>query len=340
MFYLKKNNSIIVYGAGDYGRTVTKYLLEESNYTFQLISIAVTNEPKEKELMGVPVNKIEHLLQYRNNSLVIIAVSDEKQESIRENLEKWGFHNYVAVNRSLYQELQQKINHYQNIEKSMQYSQEVLWALNFDRTIRESKWLIDKDFVPGGFAVGNHYLYLLYRMLDSGRFTSVLDIGMGQTTKLITQYARCHKNVSHFIVEEDEEWIDFVGDSYSLADNSQICRLNYKMEEKEEYKVRVYEDFAERFKGEKFGIISIDAPWGGGMKKYSRIDILNILPDCLKESWAIMIDDTQRWGEQNTVREIISILQKNNIAYQIREFVGEKKFVLIVSQDNRFFCTI
>lgn len=53
------------------------------------------------------------------------------------------------------------------------------------------------------------------------------------------------------------------------------------------------------FQGKTFDLILIDAPLGADMKQYSRIAVLESLPECLAEQFVIMIDDTDRSGEKN-----------------------------------------
>ena len=71
-----------------------------------------------------------------------------------------------------------------------------------------------------------------------------------------------------------------------------------------QHEVRAYKGFEDRFKEEKFDLISIDGPFGYDMKELARIDALRILPNALAPSFTIMVDDYNRKGEQNMVKLI------------------------------------
>ena len=82
----------------------------------------------------------------------------------------------------------------------------------------------------------------------------------------------------------------------------------------------------------------IDAPKGG--EGYSRMDVLKIIPQCLPESFTIMLDDYERNGEQNTIKEVLKVLDTHNIKYVTGVHSGEKDVIVITSEDNKFFCSL
>ena len=45
-----------------------------------------------------------------------------------------------------------------------------------------------------------------------------------------------------------------------------------------------------------------------------------MLQDCLADEFVIMIDDTERSGEKNTVAEMTGVLKQNGIAYGIGKY--------------------
>jgi tRNA isopentenyl-2-thiomethyl-A-37 hydroxylase MiaE len=189
-------------------------------------------------------------------------------------------------------------------------------------------------------AVGSYYLLILYRILESDKMNTFLDIGLGQTSKLISQYARRHDNVMHTVIEADRDWIKAF--KKNLLGPVEIIDLNYEelVDEVTGEELRVFEHFSEVLRGRKYNYISIDAPLGTGAKGKSRIDVLSILPDCLEKSFVIMIDDINREGEMHTFEAIKTILKNNNIEYAEARCTGTKMFGIITSWDNRFFCSV
>lgn len=99
-----------------------------------------------------------------------------------------------------------------------------------------------------------------------------------------------------------------------------------------------YDGFAERIKGKQFSLISIDGPWGS--ERHSRRDIVDLLPDILEKDWAIIMDDTERPGERETIAEIESVLKKNAIEYHKGFYSGIKGCCVLASNDNKFLCSM
>ena len=224
--------------------------------------------------------------------------------------------------------------------KILRKMSELTWSTIFHDAICNSEWLIEKDFCPGRWAVGYPYLYVLYRILNESHPSSILDLGLGQTSKMISQYALHFSNTKHIIVESDKNWIDFAKKSFKIKDCSKIVCLDYIMGTYKEQEVRIYKNFENTFSNKKFNLISIDAPYGGDMKSYSRIDILKLLPGCLSESFIIMLDDYDRIPEKNTISEMITQLKNSNIEFYTHIYSGEKTCYIITSSDNKWFCSL
>lgn len=224
---------------------------------------------------------------------------------------------------------------------SSRHAAEAVWAQIFNLTISDSTWLKDKAFSPGRWAVGYPYLYVMYRVLNETHPRHILELGLGQSTRMISQYAAAYDDVEHIVVEHDPEWIQFFCNSYSIPNNTRIVQLEREMVPyKEAENVRVFKGFKENFQGKKFDFISIDAPLGGDMKQYSRIDILRMMPNCLSKDFTIMIDDTERSGEMNTVKEMKHCLMENNFAYQCGQYCGEKDCVILCAAHLGFLSSM
>ena len=109
---------------------------------------------------------------------------------------------------------------------------------------------------------------------------------------------------------------------------------------KEAEAVRVFKGFEEQFGGKKFDFISIDAPLGVDMKQYARIDVLKMLPGCLADSFIIMIDDTERSGETNTVNAMKEQLEQSGISFAVGRYSGDKDCTVICSENLKFVCSM
>jgi len=230
-------------------------------------------------------------------------------------------------------------NCYRTLTKSSRMLDELYWAEIYNSTTSNSTWLTENNFSPGRWAVGYPFLYAMYRILNEKRPVEVLELGLGQTTKMIGQYAKSNPTIQHTIIEEDKEWISFFNNIFSLPENSNIIQHDYEyIKFKNGKNVRIFSNFQEHIQNKKFDFIMVDAPIGSEV--FSRIDILKILPQCLSDSFVIMIDDYERDGEQNTVRELCCILEEHQISYATGVYHGEKDVIVIASLDNKFFCSM
>lgn len=228
------------------------------------------------------------------------------------------------------------------ITQAHKISKEILWAETLDRTLSGSTWFKDVSLSPGRWAVGYPYLYALYRSLNEAHPTSILEIGLGQSTNMIGQYATEFDSVNHVVVEHDQSWIDFYLSENKLSDRSKVVHLELEMKEMPEcqHEVRAYKGFEDRFKEEKFDLISIDGPFGYDMKELARIDALRILPNALAPSFTIMVDDYNRKGEQNMVKLIKGALSAAGIAFSEGRYEGEKATMAICSKDRAFLTSL
>lgn len=228
-----------------------------------------------------------------------------------------------------------------DVKRCKGYASETVWAEIFNNVISDSRWLQNTSFSAGRWAVGYQYLYVMYRVLNEIRPQNILELGLGQSTRMIGQYASSHEQVEHFVVEHDPEWIEFFRRDFALSERSKIIKLDREMIPfKEAEAVRVFKGFEEQFSGRRFDFISIDAPFGGDMKQYARIDVLKMLPDCLADSFIIMIDDTERSGETNTVNAMKEQLKQSGITFAVGRYSGNKECTVICSNDLKFVCSM
>ena len=227
------------------------------------------------------------------------------------------------------------------LKRTERKAAESIWASIFNNTITGSAWLKTQTFSPGRWALGYPALYALYRILNGVKPKHILELGLGQSTNMITQYVSSKREAEHFVVEHDPAWLSFYKKEYPVSKQTEIVQLDRTfVPYKEAESVRVFDGFKERFSGKRFDFILIDAPLGSDMKQYARIDILSLLPECLSESFTILFDDTGRSGETNTIKEICCALDAAEIKYVKGNYSGEKTCTVICSADNAFLCTL
>lgn len=222
-----------------------------------------------------------------------------------------------------------------NIEKSIRISNENLYATIFHDTIKDSEWLNIPLSLSSG-AIGYPYAYILYRTLDQIKPKKILETGLGQSTKIITEYVKKFKGVSHDVVEHDKEWINFFKQTTDMSKFQNVHLLESYRKKYNGVEYNAYKNFEKEFKNKKFNLICIDGPVGYG-EEYSRMDIIDIVPKCLEEQFVILIDDCERIGEQRTISLLEEKLNKNNISFLSGyQYWGNTSVYICVSPDLEF----
>ncbi len=226
---------------------------------------------------------------------------------------------------------------YLELVRNNKIQSEILMAQKFNNTIVDSKWLQYKSFSPGGWAVDYSFLYTLYRVLNDKKYLQILEFGLGQSSKMIHQYADFFKGVNALTVEHDENWVNFflasIEGQYEMK--IKICNIEkviYKNCETLSYK-NIQQEITN-----KYNLIIVDAPFGS--YNYSRSQIIELIPKVLCDDFTIIIDDYDRNGEKETVQEIISKLNDNKIEFIMTKYGFVKEHILIGSANNNFLTTL
>lgn len=223
-----------------------------------------------------------------------------------------------------------KLNVIKRLDIIESENKELLWAKRFEDLKPSIPWLADtSDLTPNRWTVGYNYMYALVKVFEKLRPTKILDIGMGLSSKLIAKYLNYYnpEEAEHLILENNNSLKLAVPPSkYSKIVPQELTKKKFKL-----CKYFAYKDIGKDILGKQFDFISIDGPFG--LSKHSRRDILEFLPDCLSDTFVIIVDDVDRVGEKNTVVEIEKILIKNNIKYDSTLIEGATSCRVIASKN-------
>ncbi len=109
---------IYIYGAGKYGKTLAAYLLEIGILN-QVNFFLITNEGKDKKLFGKPVLSFNSFYKkVKKDDIIVVAVSENKQNDILDNLFKNGVYNVLAMTDAIYKKLKNKFENTESEEKN------------------------------------------------------------------------------------------------------------------------------------------------------------------------------------------------------------------------------
>ena len=224
---------------------------------------------------------------------------------------------------------------------SARHASEAVWAQIFNNTISESLWLKDKTFSPGRWAVGYPYLYVMYRVLNETRPKRILELGLGQSTRMIAQYAAAFQDVEHIVVEQDKTWTEFFAQNTSLSPRTKIVHLpvvetNYLDDDR----TLVYQDFEELCEGKKFDLVSSDGPAHSQSHKYRRVELVKLIPDHLADSFCIILDDFDVQECKNMWAVAKETFSRLNIPYGEGIYRGDKDVSMFTSINQKFLCSM
>lgn len=230
-----------------------------------------------------------------------------------------------------------------NIVTTRKLGYELLYSNVFNLNSEHVEWLSDRSFSPGRWAVGYPCLFFIIKSLDIMKPKKILEIGLGQSTRLIGQYSAYFNDVNHTVIESEEAFIKFFK-TKNAANFTKAKILNLPVTTEKEFNgiknIRGYLGFSEKLRGCSFDFILVDGPLGSDMPHLSRIDLLEIIPSCLSTSFVIVFDDYNRTGESATFHHVLKTMSENKIEYCTGFYKGEKEIGVIVSPDLNYLTSL
>jgi hypothetical protein len=339
---------LLIYGKGDIYHTIKK-LIDWERVSRVAFVDSYASENRTESIDGEEVEVIPpSQIMYREYDYILCASIYE--DEMRRTLKKLQIPEEKIISGKL--EWENMLEHsflfnlshvsiYQNgnIEKAVNTVRE---RNRFCDIRRGAAWIDEKLSVTGdgAWAVSYDYLSVLCRVLQIMTPEHILEMGLGQSSKMIMSYQR-HSGCSYKVIEQDVEWYNlFKKENKSLCDQAQVFVKPVKQVYHETYgvNVTVYGDISDVIADEAYDVIFIDGPWGSD--GISRVDILPYIPRHLKKSWCIIVDDYGRDGEKNMIYELEHILKNSGIHYLRKVYGKYHQFCLLTSEDNRFLCSL
>lgn len=204
-------------------------------------------------------------------------------------------------------------------------------------TIINSSWLKDKSFSLHGWAANYSFIYMLYRILDNVKPQNILEMGMGQTSRLTSQYiAYCNPEATLDIIENDAGWISTYQPQLAQNDNIKVHHRDLEFFTYDKIECRKYKDLNEVVGNTKYDLIIVDGPFGAN-QTLPRSNVLDLIKNHnLAEDFIIIFDDTERKGEQNTSAQAVHLLQEQGIKCFVFQRNGIKAQTYLTSITKSF----
>lgn len=204
-------------------------------------------------------------------------------------------------------------------------------------TIINSTWLKVKSFSLHGWAANYSFIYMLYRILDNVKPQNILEMGMGQTSRLTSQYvAYCNPKAKLDIIENDAGWIATYQPQLAQNEHIKVHQRDLEFFTYDKTECRKYKNLNEIVENTKYDLIIIDGPWGA-LQNLPRSNVLDLIKNHnLADDFIIIFDDAERKGEKNTVTQTINLLQEQNVEHFVFQRFGIKTQTYITSITKSF----
>ncbi len=218
-------------------------------------------------------------------------------------------------------------------------SKELEWAHVFHDSIRGKEWLVKLPLNIGRWAGSYSFFYVLGRILNDYKPQSIIEFGLGESSKFISAYLDNELlNTKHVVIEQSEDWKNAFQKRFQLSKHSEIkiCNLETKTHKGLEY--YGYKNIDNVVTG-KFDFYIVDGPLGSD--NFSRFDIVSLCERLnTDDEFIIIIDDYNRKGEKETVDELYANFREKGIEVNTGMFEGNKNVLLIATEKYKYATSV
>ena len=204
-------------------------------------------------------------------------------------------------------------------------------------------------FVDGG--AGSPSLQLtLVKVLSLCKPGSILELGSGQTTKILAHYGRSNPSARILTIEESPDWHGRLSLAIAPPTNHQYCCSPLHASEvvlpnnAGVASTNWYRDGEALLSNRRFQLILVDGPTnycrGDQFVPYSRSGLLPYLPSILADSFVVLIDDTENYGYLQTARALRQSIVESGRSVRAFEVHGVKSQSVLCSPDLQFLQSV
>lgn len=217
----------------------------------------------------------------------------------------------------------------------LKFNKELEWANIYHDSIRGKDYLERLPLNIGRWAGNYSFFYVLNRILNDYKPQTILEMGLGESTKFVMAYLDNElKETKHIVIEQDENWKNSFLNLFPKSKNTEIKVYPFHKVTVKGFNTNSYQNLADDIT-EKFDLYIIDGPFGS--INYSRYDIINLARNFEKEDeFIIVLDDYNRQGEKETANDLFKLLSEKGIKYYNTSYSGVKSVLVIATEKYRF----
>jgi hypothetical protein len=197
------------------------------------------------------------------------------------------------------------------------------------RMTQEHPWMPNAVFPVGGAAT-HAFLAILARALMECRFNKVLELGAGQTTRLLSAWSNTF-GAKVWTLENDEHWADEARSAVSSPSHT-IVHAPLRADENGHfwYDAKVVRA---HLANERVDLIIVDGPVG--TRRWSRAGVIERFTELRAEEWVVLWDDLQRQGDLESFAAFIGRLRDTDIPHGVACCQGSRTLGLVFSPEHR-----
>ena len=199
----------------------------------------------------------------------------------------------------------------------------------------------DQAFFVDGAAASATLQLILSKALSLCQPHNILELGSGQTTKVLAHYAQQHPKAQVLTLEEDRGWHQLFAPALPQIPNHRY--IASPLSTVQPPGAQWYLDAPTLLAGHRFDLILVDGPshhtMGDVFVPMSRSGVLAYLPQMLTEHFVIIFDDTDNYGKAMTAHAAAALLRRTH-AVTVFEIHGVKSHTVICSPASRFLRSV
>lgn len=224
---------------------------------------------------------------------------------------------------------------------------DVHFALSLESSLHRNGLSVTDYFYDGAAGTPSLQLYIL-KVVSLTKCHSVLELGSGQTTKLLSALAKQRTDLSVVSIEQDADWWAILGPQiqherhkYYLSDleNKTVTGKSGLT-----FSTSWYRDLPADFFEKKYDFIIVDGPddglQGTEFSEYARAGLIWHLARIISESFVIIFDDADLYKHQMAIEATKAELKALGIDFLSCRVHGIKDQELIFSRNHKFLRSV
>jgi hypothetical protein len=224
---------------------------------------------------------------------------------------------------------------------------DIQFAIALESSLNRSKVNLKEFFYDGAAGTPSLQLYIL-KIIKMCRPTEILELGSGQTTRLLSGMLSSHPETRVTTLEQDSEWwsilkADVAHERLDYIQSTLITRSTVSSSGTP-YTTSWYKDLPENFFSKRFNLIIVDGPddglLGTEFSSYARSGLLWHLPKILADSFVIIFDDADMYKHQMAIKLLKDELSAHGISFGSCKVHGIKDQEMVYSVNFKFLASI